>query len=67
MVDICTLVARLRFEHHGNMFNVNNVLNQLGLRSDERAEKIGKRHTMIIVNDIFPRLGINPFKDEEGA
>jgi len=63
-MDICKAVAMLRFHHHGNMLNVNNVLNQLGIRSDERAEEIGKKHTMKIMTDILPRLGIDPFKEE---
>ena len=60
------IVAKLRFEYHGDMLDLNNVLNQLHLRSDEKAEKIAKKHVMIIFNDIFSRLGIDTSKLMKG-
>ena len=56
-IDIPTKVAKMRFMYHANMLDVNNVLNQMHLMSDEKAEKNNRRHTMTIVNDILPRLG----------
>ncbi len=50
-------VAKMRFEYHGTLLDINNVLNQLGLRNDEKAEEIAKRHVMTMINDIAPRLG----------
>lgn len=61
-MDITKTVAKLRFKYHANMLDVNNVLNQLGLRKDEKAEECGKKHTMTIFNDIFPRLGYDTSK-----
>ena len=55
-MNIPDLVTILRFKYHANMLDVNNVLNQLGLRSDDKANEIGRRHCMTIFNDIFPRL-----------
>lgn len=55
-MNLPDLVTWLRFKYHANMLDVNNVLNQLGLRSDEKAEEAGKYHCMTIFNDIFPRL-----------
>lgn len=55
-------VAKVRLKYHGDMLDLNNVLNQLHLRSDEEAERIAKKHVMIIVEYIFPRLGIDTSK-----
>jgi hypothetical protein len=56
-MDITKVVAALRFKYHANMLDVNNVLNQLGLRNDEKAEEKGAYHAMTIINDVLPRLG----------
>lgn len=37
-------LAELRFNHHGNMISLNNVLYQLGIRNGEKADAIGKEH-----------------------
>ena len=52
-------VAKMRFYYHANLIDLNNVLNQLGIRSDEKAEEVAKKHVMTIFTDICPRLGIN--------
>lgn len=39
-------LAYVRFHHHGNMASLNNILYQLGLRSGEKADEIGKYHFM---------------------
>lgn len=52
-------VSIMRFHYHSNLIEVNNVLNQLGIRSDDKAEEIGKKHAMILFNDVLPRLGID--------
>ena len=52
-------VSIMRFHYHSNLIEVNNVLNQLGIRSDNKAEEIGKKHAMILFNDVLPRLGID--------
>lgn len=49
-------VAIMRFKYHANMLDVVNVLNQLHILSDERAEKMNKNHTMTIVTDLLPRI-----------
>ena len=56
-MDITKVVAKMRFHYHANMLDVNNVLNQLGLRNDDKAEAIGKKHTMTILTDCLPRMG----------
>ena len=52
-------VAKVRLSYHANAIEVNNVLNQLRIRTDEKAEEIAKKHTMVIFEDIMPRLGLN--------
>lgn len=49
-------VAKMRMSYHLNAIEVNNVLNQLHIRGDEKAEQIAKDHVMTLFNDIFPRL-----------
>lgn len=56
-MDIPKIVAKARLKYHLEAVDVNNVLNQLGIRSDEKAEEKGKYHTMTIFTDILPRLG----------
>ena len=66
-MDISKKVAKARFEYHANACSIVNVLNQLGLMSDEKAEAKCKKHVMIVLNDICPRLGIDTeklFKEE---
>ena len=55
-MDITKIVAELRFNYHANMLDVNNILNQLKLRSDEKAEENGKKHCMECF-DCLGRLG----------
>lgn len=57
MVNLPDIVTNLRYHYHLNAIDVNNILNQLKLRSDEKAEECAKNHTMTIINDILPRLG----------
>jgi hypothetical protein len=56
IMDITERVALLRFNYHGALLDANNILCQLGIRSDEKGEEIGKKHAMIMINDIIPRL-----------
>ena len=49
-------VAIMRFKYHANMLDAVNVLNQLHILSDERAEKMNKNHAMTIVTDLLPRI-----------
>ena len=55
-------IAVMRFHYHSNCIELNNVLNQLRLRSDEKAEEVAKKHTMIVIEDICPRLGVDTTK-----
>lgn len=64
-MDIATRVAIWRFKYHANMTSVVNVLNQLGILSDEKAEEKNKHHIMTIVNDISPRLNAKAIKELE--
>lgn len=45
-MDITKKVAALRFKYHANMLDVCNVLNQIGILKDEKAESVMKNHTM---------------------
>jgi len=49
-------VSKMRLSYHLNGIEINNVLNQLHIRDDEKAERIAKNHVMTIFNDILPRL-----------
>lgn len=55
-MDLPKLVAKLRLQYHANLLDVNNVLNQLHIISDEKAEESNRQHTMVIFNDILPRI-----------
>ena len=55
-IDLPNMVARGRFFYHSHMIDLVNVGNQLGLIKDDRAEELNRKHTMIIFNDLFPRL-----------
>ena len=65
-MDIANIVTKLRFKYHANMLSVNNALNQMHFISNEKAETKNKRHTMLIFNDILPRMGYD-FREEEEA
>lgn len=45
-MDITKKVAKLRFGYHTNMLDVCNVLNQVGILKDNKAEEVMKNHTM---------------------
>lgn len=45
-MDIAKRVAKMRLNYHANMLSVNNVLNQLHIRDDEKAERIGAKHAL---------------------
>lgn len=62
MVSLCDVVTHARFLYHLNAIDVNNVLNQLRLRSDKKADKRAAEHLTVIVDDILPRLGYDSEK-----
>lgn len=70
-MNIPKLVAKVRLIYHANMLDVNNVLNQLHIISDQQAEQSNKNHTMTIVTDILPRIfgkeTVDKFFEEKGA
>jgi hypothetical protein len=45
-MDITKKVAEMRFVYHTNMLDVCNVLNQVGIVKDEKAEAVMKHHCM---------------------
>ena len=55
-MDITKTVAKMRFKYHTNMLDVCNVLNQLGILKDEKAENVMKHHCMQSF-DCLERLG----------
>lgn len=48
-------VAKIRFIYHTNMLDVCNVLNQVGILKDEKAEEVMKNHGMNAI-DCVARL-----------
>ena len=66
IMDISNVVTKIRFKYHANMLSVNNALNQMHFISDEKAEMKNKHHTMLIFNDILPRMGYD-FREEGEA
>lgn len=49
-------VAKARNLYHLEAIELNNVLNQLGIRKDDKAEEVAKYHVMTLVNDVWPRI-----------
>lgn len=56
-MNLPKLVAQLRLRYHLEAIDVNNVLYQLHLRSEDKAEHLGKKHCMSAI-DCFERLGV---------
>lgn len=53
------LIAKIRFYYHAEMLDVNSVLGQLHIISEDKWEASNKKHAMTIFNNIFPILGID--------
>lgn len=64
-MNIVTLVTNIRKEYHLNMLDVNNVLNQMHIISDDKANENNKKHVMTLFTDIYPRLGLDVMKAME--
>ena len=66
-MNLSVFVANVRLLHHANCCDMNNVLNQLHILSDEKAEEKNKNHVMTIIGDILPRLGkdVSEFYEED--
>ena len=56
-MSMATRIAKMRLHFHASACDWNNVLNQLHVISDEKAEIRNKNHVMTIMSDILPRLG----------
>ena len=56
--DITKKVAKMRFIYHTNMLDICNVLNQLGILKDEKAEIVMKDHCMKSF-DCMERMGLD--------
>lgn len=64
------IVARLLVHHHANMVGITNILGMLHLISDEEWERRNCRHTMEVVEKIYPHTGYGSgdwFKDAKAA
>lgn len=59
-MSVVTKVAKIRLLFHANMLDVCNVLNQLGILKDDRAEEVMKGHTMKCF-DAMEHMGLDPF------
>lgn len=57
-MDITKKVAKMRLNYHGTMLDIYNVLNQLGIVKDERAEEVMKRHCMQCI-DAMEHMGLD--------
>ena len=55
-MDITKKVAKMRFIYHTNMLDVCNIMNQLGILKDDKAELVMKNHVMQSF-DCLQRLG----------
>lgn len=67
-MSISTAVTKMRFEYHTNFIEVCNVLNQLHILPDKVANRVMKKHFMIVVEDVLPRMGIQTdflFEEDE--
>lgn len=64
---IAETVTKMRYRYHLEAIELNNVLNQLGIRSNDKAEECAKKHCMTLFTDIFPRMGydISSLYEEE--
>ena len=60
-MSIVTKVAKMRLEYHSSMLDVCNVLNQLGILKDEKAEEVMKNHTMKCF-DAMVHMGLDPWR-----
>lgn len=56
-MGIAEMVTKLRYRYHLEAIELNNVLNQLGIRSDNKADECAKNHFMTLLTDIAPRMG----------
>lgn len=63
-MSIVTKVAKMRLIYHVSMFDVCNVLNQLGILNDEKAEEVMKNHTMKYF-DAVEHMGLDPWKKKK--
>jgi hypothetical protein len=63
-MDIVKAVATMRFKYHSNMLDVVNVMNQLHLLSDNRAENANKHHVMECF-DALEHLGIDVWQKRD--
>ena len=55
-MDITKEVAKKRFNYHVTMLDIYNVLNQIGILKDRKAEFLMRNHTMGAF-DCLERLG----------
>lgn len=62
-MDYVKQIAWITCKWHAEMLDVNRALNILGLRSDEKAESVAKKHVMKCV-DIAETVGIDLTKKE---
>lgn len=60
-MSIVEKVAKMRLHYHATMLDVYNVANQLGVLSNEKAEKIMKKHTFQCF-DAMEHMGIKVYK-----
>ena len=56
-MGIAETVTKMRYKYHLEAIELNNVLNQLGMRSDTKADECAKRHVVTLLTDIMPRMG----------
>ena len=60
-MNIVTKVAKARLNFHATMLDICNVANQLGIKKDEKAEKVMKDHCMKCF-DAMEHMGLDPFE-----
>ncbi len=62
-MNIVKATANCRFFYHTNMLDICNVLNQLGILKDDRAEEVMKRHTMKSLDCVRITKGYNSIEE----
>ena len=52
MSKIEKLIIKVTTEYHVNMVELNRLLYIIGIRSDEKAEEVAKKHMMTLVKNV---------------
>ena len=65
-MNIVKEVAKMRLTFHANMLDICNVLNQLRILKDDKAETVMKRHALECF-DAMEHMGLDPYGKKQNA